>query len=70
MLILQPPGTKNGPCKLPCKHIDCAQARADAEKICPICGLKIGYGAWFDDDDGVLSHIECSEDEQENDHAT
>lgn len=37
------PGTENGPCADDCIHEDCAAMRADAERICRICGTTIGY---------------------------
>lgn len=38
------PGSKYGPCAGTCSHTDCAEQRADAAKICQICGAPIGYG--------------------------
>lgn len=37
------PGTNLGPCLKPCRHRDCAQSRADSEKICRYCEKPIGY---------------------------
>lgn len=44
--IMSEPGSQRGPC-VDCVHIDCAEIRADAQRICPACGAPIGYGRRF-----------------------
>jgi hypothetical protein len=42
--ILPKPGTKLGPCKAKCQHIDCAETRARATSLCLYCRKPVGYG--------------------------
>lgn len=44
---LPAPGTKYGPCKGPCDHLDCAATIRMASTPCRICGECIGYGIRF-----------------------
>ena len=44
---LDKPGTKYGPCKSECGHIDCAKTRSMAQSVCTICGVAIGYDTRF-----------------------
>jgi len=46
-LLIDSPGIGNGPCKKKCKHLDCADARAEAARSCRICGYPIGYDTKF-----------------------
>lgn len=39
----QEPGSPTGPCVGTCVHHDCAEMRADSERLCRICGQPIGY---------------------------
>ncbi|MDF2434898.1 MAG: hypothetical protein JWP44_4529 [Mucilaginibacter sp.] len=41
------PGSSAGPCLDDCKHIDCAELKAEAAAACPLCGEPIGYGRLF-----------------------
>lgn len=41
------PGTEYGPCLDQCDHVDCAQIRAMADAICPMCRQPIGYDRRF-----------------------
>jgi hypothetical protein len=64
------PGTELGPCKEPCKHKDCEQARIDATAECYLCHKHIGYETRYYcdthyDDAGkltarVYSHMTCA----------
>jgi len=61
--VLPKPGTKAGPCKTPCKHVDCRQTRTDAASACRFCNEPIGYGRLFVRArlDGSLAHDICLE---------
>jgi hypothetical protein len=69
--ILPAPGTKVGPCKKHCKHVDCNQTRADSQVPCRFCGHEIGYGARFIRArlSGALAHEHCVEDAVERNDA-
>jgi hypothetical protein len=56
------PGTKYGPCKEACAHIDCKAQREEAKTNCEFCHSAIGFGREFyylSADD--LAHAECYE---------
>jgi hypothetical protein len=36
-------GIEVGPCLEQCKHTDCEEMRSDAESICEICDMPLGY---------------------------
>jgi len=61
------PGSQYGPCAEPCKHQDCARARADAAEVCIYCGESIGYNRSFYDMSSyaglrpILAHALCAE---------
>lgn len=59
--ILAKPGTKAGPCRARCRHVDCGQTRADAAAACRFCTKPIGYGVAFNraPHDGSLAHRAC-----------
>lgn len=59
--MLPKPGSKLGPCKTKCAHVDCAQTRADAASPCRFCGIPIGYGEHFFRArlGGALAHEYC-----------
>jgi len=63
--ILPKPGTKVGPCAKSCKHIDCAETRTMAARVCPICEKPIGYDTRFYQHGTLeeLTHAVCLEDE-------
>lgn len=65
---LPKPGTKYGPCKDPCSHLDCEMTKRDAETKCPICNKAIGFETYFynDSKSGGLVHAICLEDQIEN----
>lgn len=42
-IALAKPGDKYGPCKKPCKHLDCVASRKEAETRCIHCDKAIGY---------------------------
>jgi hypothetical protein len=65
--ILPKPGSKLGPCKTKCAHIDCAQTRADAAQACFFCGKPIGYGRGFYRSVLTLAHSLCVEDAKPDD---
>lgn len=62
---LPKPGSKLGPCRKACKHIDCAQTRAMAARPCAICETPIQYERRFYSHSGIdeLTHAECLEDQ-------
>lgn len=68
---LSKPGTKYGPCKTTCSHIDCKQTRQMAETPCRICSKRIGYGVLFFQEGSPkqLVHEECVFQEQERANA-
>jgi len=41
------PGSDRGPCRQPCRHDACAEARAWAAARCHYCGTPIGYERRF-----------------------
>ena len=65
---LPKPGTKLGPCKDECKHIDCKKTREMAWSICKYCGIVIDYEKRFyilptpDPQRVELVHAVCHED--------
>lgn len=63
--ILAAPGTKYGPCKRPCAHIDCAETRRIAAAPCRRCGEPIGYDTLYFSEQGgtVFIHLDCAWDE-------
>jgi hypothetical protein len=71
MGILAAPGTKVGPCKTKCGHIDCRQTRADAAAQCRFCGKAIGYGVGFIRArlTGALAHDDCAHEAMERNDA-
>jgi hypothetical protein len=58
---LPKPGSKVGPCKGTCKHLDCAQTKADAATACRFCAKPIGFEKPFNRArfDGSLAHESC-----------
>jgi len=61
---LSAPGTKYGPCKKTCKHLDCAKTRLMADELCRHCLNPIGYEVRFYQlDDKTLVHAHCIETE-------
>ena len=65
--LLPKPGTKTGPCKDECEHIDCAKTRSMAESMCSICDEEIGYERAFyasDDEPDVLDHAVCAQEKE------
>lgn len=62
--LLPKPGTKVGPCKSRCRHLDCEQTKTDAATQCRFCFQAIGYEtryvrARFD---SCLAHEVCLEE--------
>ena len=60
---LPKPGTKLGPCKGGCVHIDCRHTIQDAQTACRFCLKPIGYETPFYRArlDGKLAHAVCLE---------
>jgi hypothetical protein len=56
---LPKPGTKTGPCKEECKHVDCNMTKKDAAKLCKVCNKPIGYDRPYYIDGGGLVHAQC-----------
>lgn len=69
--VLPKPGTKVGPCKGRCRHLDCRQTREDAAASCRFCGETIGYERGFVRSrlTGALAHEVCLEDAAERNDA-
>ena len=63
--ILPKPGSKLGPCKGTCKHIDCAETRGRAESSCLYCRQAIGYGVRVYQHGEYTVHAVCHEDAAE-----
>ncbi len=54
------PGSKFGPCSVPCVHRDCEASREAAEAVCPGCRKQIGYEKKFTTDEGGAAwHLPC-----------
>ena len=64
---LPEPGTKLGPCKAGCAHLDCEETREMAKTNCRICQKPIGYETRFFQEGSMreLVHEECLENELE-----
>lgn len=45
--MIPEPGTEYGPCVPTCEHIDCANNREMAERLCYVCLKRIGYSTRF-----------------------
>ena len=60
--LLSRPGTKHGPCRSRCKHVDCNCSRHDAAAVCRFCKKPIGYGTRFYREARGLVHAVCLED--------
>lgn len=51
---VQNPGSKYGPCRNECTHIDCKGLREIANSTCRLCKAPIGYeNAFYLDDEHV-----------------
>lgn len=62
---LPKPGTKYGPCKHNCKHIECAQTRRMVKQLCRFCNEAIDYDRQFNtdpDNQDELVHAVCLEE--------
>ena len=59
--ILPKPGSKFGPCAVPCIHKDCAETRASAAAACAYCHKPIGFYVRFYLQDDGLVHASCAE---------
>lgn len=69
---IQKPGSKFGPCKKACEHIDCAASRNIAKAACVYCSKPIGYvtayyrEAWVESEERYnFSHAVCGEEAAE-----
>ncbi len=63
--ILPKPGTKVGPCKAKCKHIDCAETRERAASTCLYCREKVGFGVRVYRHGAYTVHARCHEEAAE-----
>ena len=63
--ILPIPGSKFGPCKAPCKHIDCAETRSRAESTCLYCQKPVGYNVRVYQHGDYTVHARCHEEAAE-----
>lgn len=62
--ILPAPGTKLGPCRDACHHVDCGWTRLYAGVVCRYCRKPIGYGTAYYRIGGAtadLIHEACSD---------
>jgi hypothetical protein len=68
--VIPKPGSKLGPCKGGCHHVDCRQTIRDAQTVCWFCLKPIGYErAYFRSQalwsaervSGYLAHADCME---------
>jgi hypothetical protein len=60
--ILPKPGSKAGPCRKNCQHIDCAETRERASSQCLYCRLPIGYDVRVYQHGDYTVHARCHED--------
>ncbi len=67
--ILPKPGTKGGPCKNACKHVDCADTRERAASTCLYCKKAVGYGVRVYQHGEYTVHADCHEEAAENNAA-
>lgn len=63
--IIPKPGTKFGPCKKACNHIDCKANRTTAESVCGFCSTPIGFETLYYVDQGAPCHARCLEESVE-----
>lgn len=67
--VLPKPGTKVGPCKGKCGHLDCAETRDRAVSKCLYCQKKIGYGVRVYQHGVYTVHARCHEEAAERNAA-
>ena len=67
--ILPKPGTKVGPCKGKCRHIDCADTRARAASTCLYCRKPVGFDVRIYQHGDYTVHAICHEDAAEHNAA-
>jgi hypothetical protein len=63
--VLGKPGTQFGPCKTPCKHLDCAETRSRATSRCIYCKRVVGYGVRIYQHGDYVVHARCHEEAAE-----
>jgi hypothetical protein len=63
--ILAAPGTKVGPCRGKCQHIDCNETRERAESRCIYCREKVGYRVRVYQHGDYTVHARCHEEAAE-----
>ncbi len=63
--ILPKPGSKLGPCKDACKHIDCEETRDRATSQCLYCRKPVGYGVRVYQHGDYTVHARCHEEAAE-----
>lgn len=63
--IIARPGTKAGPCKGTCKHLDCAETRARAASKCLYCRMPVGYDTRVYQHGDYTVHALCHEEAAE-----
>ena len=63
--IIARPGTKAGPCKGICKHLDCAETRALAKSKCLYCRMPVGYDVRVYQHGDYTVHALCHEEAAE-----
>lgn len=58
--IISKPGSKFGPCKDPCDHLDCKDNRDMINSECELCKKKLEYEEkFFSFQDGTFHHWMC-----------
>lgn len=63
--ILPKPGTKAGPCRGKCAHIDCTETRERAASTCLYCHKAVGFGARVYQHGDYTVHARCHEEAAE-----
>jgi hypothetical protein len=64
--LIAKPGTKFGPCKDACEHVDCRQSRELVNTCCFFCHSRIGYNKMFVTSGKRAAHDTCCELAVEN----
>lgn len=60
--VLPKPGSKTGPCKIACSHIDCQETRERAASHCLYCRKAVGYGVRVYQHGAYTVHARCHEE--------
>lgn len=63
--ILPAPGTKVGPCRGKCGHVDCNETRERAASKCLYCGEPVGFRIRCYQHGDYTVHARCHEEAAE-----